>query len=183
MLHLLLALSLESPMLVAGDSRCNDVNVGAIEQRLQRIAANPKAGGSPAGRGAAILAAQADAGEEQVILSSVCPEADYRPLGARLFVLDAWADLLAYTNAPPAPDCPDLPKKVEASAVASAWLSLGRAAGADPKPAKLEPPVEALARSLAAEAGVTLPAFADATTYWASSYQQAGREAIAACNK
>jgi hypothetical protein len=181
MLHLLFAFALGSPMLVAGDSRCNDVEINGIEARLRKLDGNLRAG-SPADRGASLLAIQSDIGQEQVILGSICAEHDYRADDARLAALDAWADILIYANGVGDPACRDEQKKIESGAVATAWVKLAEAATVAGDPPKVVAMLEPRVRALAADAALTLPAYADATSYWAAPLQQASRDAIAACS-
>lgn len=181
MLHALFAVALGSAT-IASDSRCNDIHINTIQGELQNLAGHPASAGHQTQRGAAILQAQGDAEQELVVLQGVCAENYFAPLAARIFVLDAWADLLMQSNATTrgAP-CPDADTKVMAAGAASAWYKLGQAS-AVPTPPKLVATLVPQAQALAAQAGVTLPAFADATTYWEQKYETAAKQAIANCS-
>ncbi|HEX8807205.1 MAG TPA: hypothetical protein VF741_09650 [Candidatus Aquilonibacter sp.] len=178
----ILAVALNSTIVASKDSRCNDIHTGAIQGQLANFAQHPAAPKDQAERGAAIAQAQTDAQTERVILAGVCSQDDYLPIAARLFALDAWADLLAERNASDGASgiCPAADKKVMAATAASAWSKLAQAASI-PKPpaivATLTPQVQAMAN----QAGMTLPAFGDATQFWQQQYQTAAKAAVVDC--
>jgi hypothetical protein len=181
MLSAVLAVALSRAPL-ASDSRCNDITINKIQGQLQNFAEHPVSGKQLNERGVAIVQAQGAAEQEQVVLKSVCPETQFGPFAAQLFALDAWGDLLVQgvvTGTGGGP-CPDSVKKIVASSAASAWYKLGEASQVTPPPklvAALVPQVQAMA----AEGGLTLPVFAEATTYWEQKYETTAKEAIAAC--
>jgi hypothetical protein len=167
MLHLLLAANLLAL------SRCNDQRVGEIQAELQH-----------ASRLADVVAAQSDISQERTILRAVCPDADFAPLDARLFALDAWGDLLARAEGTsPVAACPDKQKVVDAAIAAGAYHKLVFASTVAPQPAALVPKLLPQVQALAAQSGVTLPSYADATSYWAGQYQDAAAQAIGACRQ
>ncbi|HTX56654.1 MAG TPA: hypothetical protein VMD47_06085 [Candidatus Acidoferrales bacterium] len=167
---------------IASDSRCNDTEINAIEANLRNYSQHPVAANRQTQREIAIEAAQTDAQQERVILAAVCPDDQYPALAAHLFALDAWADLLAERNGSNGGSgpCPAAEKPVMAGAAASAWVKLAQAASISKPPtllATLVPQVQAMA----AQAGLTLPAFPEASTYWESQYEQAAKQAIVDC--
>lgn len=182
MLHLLLALMLPNANLIAGDSRCNDFQASQIQAQLQQFANRPAAKGQQEERLSAILAEQSDTMQERTILYAVCSADDFAPLNAQLYALDAWADLLARENGPsPVAACPDKQKVVDAGLVADAYLKLAQAATLAPKPAALVAKLLPQVQSLAAQSGVTLPAYSATTAYWASQYRDTAKQAIESC--
>jgi hypothetical protein len=181
MLHVLFAVALGSAT-VASDSRCNDIHINAIQGEIQNFASHPALAGQQAQRATAIVQAQSDAEQELVVLQGVCAENYFAPLAARIFALDAWADLLMQRNAAAAggAPCPDADMKMMAAGAASAWYKLGQASSI-PNPPKLVATLVPQTQALAAQAGVTLPSFADATTYWEQKYEAAAKAAIVNC--
>jgi hypothetical protein len=182
MLHLLLALVLPNGILLASDSRCNGSQTGEIQAQLQQYANHPASKSDQQQRAADILSSQNDVQQERTILENVCPEIDFRPLDADLFALDAWTDLLTRANGPsPVANCPDKQKAVDAATAADAYVKLAQAATLAPQPAQLVAKLLPQIQTLAAQSGVTLPSFTDASSYWAQQYQDVGKQAVDAC--
>jgi hypothetical protein len=181
MLSAVLAVAL-SGATVASDSRCNDIHISAIQTELQNFAAHPAPAAAQNQRGVALVQAQSDIEEEQVVLEGVCPQDNYLPLAARISALDAWADLLVQRNVSAGNAvCPQAEVKVAAASAASAWLKLAVAAKTAPNPPKLVATLIPQVQTLAGQAGITLPAFADATSYWEQQYETAAKQAIVDC--
>ncbi len=178
----LLAVALNSTIVASKDSRCNDIHIGAIQGQLQSFASHPAGPRDQAERGTAIAQAQSDAQNERVILASVCSGDDYMEYEARLFALDAWADLLTERNASDGGSglCPAAEKKVMAASAASAWLKLAQAASI-PKPPQLVATLTPQVQAMANQAGLTLPAFSAATQYWQQQYDTAAKAAVVDC--
>jgi hypothetical protein len=178
----ILAVALNGTLVANKDSRCNDIHINAIQGQMQAFAQHPAGPKDQTDRGTAIAQAQNDAQTERVILAGVCSEDDYMPLAARLFALDAWADLLAERNDNDGSSalCPAADKKVMAAAAASAWSKLAQAASI-PKPPPLVVTLTPQVQSLATQAGLTLPAFSDATQYWEQKYDAAAKAAVVSC--
>jgi len=182
MIAVVLAAALGSVTLASGDSRCNAVHINEIQGELQSFAQHPAGASKITERSIAIVQAQTDAQQERVILQGVCSDDDFAPLAARLYALDAWADLLGERNGEgSSPDlCPGTDKKVMAGAAASAWLKLAQAASASKPPAlvaTLSPQIQAMAT----QAGITLPVFSETSSYWESKYEAAAKQAIIDC--
>jgi hypothetical protein len=184
MLHAaILAVALGSATVAQHDSRCNAVNINTIQDQLQGFAQRPASGAQRKQRAVDIVQAQSDIEEESVVLQGICPQDDFPPLSARLYALDAWADLLEQRNGAMGggASCPDADRKVIAATAASAWLRLGRASLVAAKPPALVATLVPQVRALAVQAGMTLPAFADATAYWEQQYVTAAKQAIVDC--
>jgi hypothetical protein len=181
MLHVLFAVALGSAT-VASDSRCNGSHTDTIQGELQNFAQHPASASAQTQRGVAIVEAQSDAEQEEVVLQGVCPENEFPTRAARLYALDAWADLLIQRNgAMGSAVCPDAEKKVMAAIAASAWFKLANAATISPKPPALVATLVPQVQALAAQAAMTLPAFNDATSYWEQQYKTAAQQAIIDC--
>ena len=183
MIAAILAVALGSATVAQHDSRCNAVNINTIQDELQNFATHPASGAQRTQRGAAILQAQSDIEEESVVLQGICPQDDFPALSARLYALDAWADLLEQRNGAMGgtASCPDADRKVIAATAASAWLRLGRASLVSANPPALVATLVPQVRALAAQAGIVLPVFADATAYWEQQYVTAAKQAIVDC--
>ena len=183
MIAAILAVALSSATVAQHDSRCNAVNINTIQDELQNFAQHPASGAQRTQRGVDIVQAQSDIEEESVVLQGICPQDDFLPLSARLYALDAWADLLELRNGAMggAASCPDADRKVTAATAASAWLRLGRASLVSGKPPALVATLVPQVQALAVQAGMTLPAFADATSYWEQQYVTAAKQAIVDC--
>jgi hypothetical protein len=181
MLSAVLALALSSGT-VASDSRCNDITINKIQGQLQNFADHPVTAKQLNDRGVAIVQAQAAAEQEQVVLQSVCPDSQFGPFAAQLFALDAWGDLLLQHNitASGGGPCPDSVKKIIAASAASAWYKLGEASQVTPPP-KLVPKLVPEVQEMAADGGLGLPAFNEATSFWEQTYETTAKQAIAAC--
>ncbi len=182
MLHVLFAVVLNSTTVASKDSRCNDIHVNSIQGQLQNFAQHPAGPSGQTDRATAIAQAQSDVESERVILAGVCSEGDYLPLAARLYALDAWTDLLGERNntvRSPGP-CPAADKKLMAAAAASAWTKLAQAASI-PKPPALVGTLTPQIQGLAAQGGITLPSFPDATQFWEQKYETAAKAAIVDC--
>jgi hypothetical protein len=182
MIATILAVALNSTIVASKDSRCNDIHVNAIQGQLQTFAQHPAGPKDQADRAAAIAQAQNDAQTERVILAGVCSQDDYMSFGSRLFALDAWADLLAEQNDNGGGSglCPAAEKKVMAATAASAWSKLAQAASI-PKPPPLVATLTPQVQAMANQAGLTLPAFRDATQYWEQGYETAAKAAVVDC--
>ncbi|HUA08370.1 MAG TPA: hypothetical protein VMA98_03790 [Candidatus Acidoferrales bacterium] len=182
MIALVLAAALGGATVASADSRCNDLHINEIQGELQNFAQHPAGASKITERSIAIVQAQTDAQQERVILQGVCSEGDFVPLGARLFALDAWADLLSERNGEgSSPDlCPGTDKKVMAGAAASAWLKLALAAAA-PKPPALVATLVPQVQAMATQAGLTLPTFSETSAYWEQKYEAAAKQAIIDC--
>lgn len=184
MLHAaILTVALGSATVAVSDSRCNDIHINTIQGELQNFAQHPVSPAQQTQRGIAIVQAQSDVEEEEVVLQGTCPQDDFLPLSARLYALDAWADLLEQRNGAMGggASCPDADKKVMAASAASAWLRLGQASLIAPKPPALVATLVPQVQALAAQAGMTLPAFPDATSFWEQQYVTAAKQAIVDC--
>ena len=182
MLSAVLAVALSGATVAVSDSRCNDIRINRIQGELQNFADHPAPAAQQNQRGVAIVQAQSDAEQEEVVLQGVCPEGDFPPYAARLFAIDAWGDLLVQRNitASGGGPCPNAEKAIMAASAASAWYKLGEASQVTPPPklvATLLPQVQALAT----EADLALPSFAEASAFWEQKYETAAKEAIAAC--
>jgi len=181
MFHVLFAVALGSAT-VASDSRCNDSHTDAIQSQLQNFAQHPASAAQRAQRGVAIVEAQSDAEQEEVVLQGVCPQNEFPTRVARLYALDAWADLLIQRNgAMESGICPDADKKLIASVAADAWFKLANAATIAPKPPALVATLVPQVQALAAQVPITLPVFNDATSYWEQQYKTAGQQAVINC--
>lgn len=182
MLHVLFAVALNSTTIANKDSRCNDIHVNSIQGELQNFAQHPASVSGQTERATAIAQAQSDVQSERVILAGVCTQDEYDPLAARLYALDAWADVLGERNntvRSPGP-CPAAEKKLMAAAAASAWTKLSQAASI-PKPPQLVATLTPQIQAMAGQAGITLPAFPDATQFWEQKYETAAKAAIVDC--
>jgi len=182
MLSAVLAVALSSGTVAVSDSRCNDITINKIQGELQGFAEHAPPAAQLDQRGIAIVQAQSDAEQEQVVLEGVCPQRDFPAYAARLFALDAWGDLLVQRNiaASGGGPCPDAAKPIMAANAASAWYKLAQASQVTPAPklvATLLPQVQALAT----QAGLALPTFADTSSYWEQKYETAAKVAITAC--
>ncbi|HTV93150.1 MAG TPA: hypothetical protein VMG98_10575 [Verrucomicrobiae bacterium] len=182
MLSAVLAVAL-SGVTVASDSRCNDITVNKIQGELQNYADHPVPASQLNQRGTAIVQAQSDAEQEQVVLQGVCPQSEFPQHAARLFAIDAWGDLLVQRNitASGGGPCPNAVKPIMAASAASAWYKLGQASQVTPPP-KLLTTLVPQVQALATEAGMALPVFADVSVYWEQTYETAAKQAIAACS-
>ena len=178
----ILAVALSSTIVASKDSRCNDSHINALQGQLQNFAQHPAASNGQVERGAAIAQTQSDVQNERVILAGVCSQDDYPTFGARLFALDAWADVLAERNNAGGRSglCPAADKKVMAAAAASAWSKLSLAASI-PKPPALVGTLAPQIQAMATQSGVTLPVYSDATQYWEQKYETAAKAAIVDC--
>lgn len=182
MLHVLFAVALGSAS-VASDSRCNDTQVNIIQGELQNFSQHPVSAAQQTQRGIAIVQAKSDLESEEIVLQGTCPQNDFLPLSARLYALDAWADLLGVRNGAMGggASCPDADKKLKAATAAGAWVRLAQASLVASKPPALVATLAPQVQALAAEAGMTLPAYTDATSYWEQQYAAAAKEALVAC--
>ena len=182
MLSALLAVALSSRTVAVSDSRCNDIQINRIQGELQNFADHSPSAAEQNERGVAIVQAQSDAEQEQVVLQGVCPQGDFPPYAARLFAIDAWGDLLVQRNitASGGGPCPDAEKPIMAASAASAWYKLGEASQVTPPP-KLVATLLPQVQGLATQAGVALPTFAETSSYWEQKYEAAAKGAIAAC--
>ena len=183
MLHVLFAVALGSATVAVSDSRCNDININTIQGKLLNFALHPASAAQQTQRGIAIVQAQNDIQQEEAVLQGVCPDSDFPPFSARLYALDAWSDLLQERNGilGGGTSCPDADKKLKAATAASAWLKLAQASLISPQPPKLVGTLVPQVQALASEAGMTLPAYPAATTYWESQYVTAAKQAIVDC--
>jgi hypothetical protein len=182
MIAAILAVALGSATVAQHDSRCNAVNINTIQDQLQGFAQHPAPASQQTERGAAIVQTQSDIEEEAVVLQGICPQDDFPPLSARLNALDAWADLLEERNgAMGGAPCPNANKKLMAASVASAWMRLAQASLVAAKPPALVATLVPQVQALAAQAGITLPAYPDATSYWEQQYIMSARQAIVDC--
>ncbi len=184
MLHVLFAVALNSATVASKDSRCNDIHINSIQGQLQNFAQHPASSSRQVERGAAIAQAQTDVQTERVILAGVCTEDEYLPFAARLYALDAWTDLLSEQNnsARGTGLCPVAEKKVMAASAASAWTKLAQAASI-PKPPALVGTLSPQIQAMATQAGISLPAFPDATQFWEQKYETEAKAAIVDCPK
>lgn len=181
MIAAILAVALGGATVASRDSRCNDVHINSLQGQMQNFSQHPASTSGQTDRATAIAQAQDDIQTERVILAGVCSEGDYTPLAARLYTLDAWADLLAErNNAAGSGLCPAADKKVMAAAAASAWTKLSQA-GSIPKPPQLVATLTPQVQALASQAGLTLPALSDASQYWEQKYETAAKAAIVDC--
>ncbi|HTZ54789.1 MAG TPA: hypothetical protein VMB20_06965 [Candidatus Acidoferrum sp.] len=182
MFHILLAAALNGTIVASKDSRCNDIHINAIEGELRNFAQHPANASGQTDRATAIAQAQSEVQTERVILAGVCNQDEYLPMAARLFALDAWADVLGERNntvRSPGP-CPIADKKLMAAAAASAWTKLAQAASI-PNPPALVGTLTPQIQALATEAEMTLPSFPEATQFWEQKYETAARAAIVDC--
>lgn len=182
MLHVLFAVALNSATVASKDSRCNDIHINAIDAQFRNFAQHPASPSGQTERGTAIAQAQSDVQSERVILAGVCSEDAYMPFAARLYALDAWADVLGERNntvSSPGP-CPAADKKLMAAAAASAWTKLAQAASI-PKPPALVATLTPQIQALATQAGITLPSFPEATQFWEQKYETDAKAAIIEC--
>jgi hypothetical protein len=180
----ILAVALNSTIVASKDSRCNDIDINAIQGRMQNFAQHPAAPKDQAERGEAIAQAQNDVQTERVILAGVCSGDDLASFIARLDALDGWADLLAERNNDNGGSsslCPTADKKVMAAAAASAWTKLAAAASVAKEPPPLVATLTPQVQALATQAGLTLPAFRDTTQYWEQQYATAAKAAVVDC--
>lgn len=164
------------------DSRCNDIQINAIDAQFRNFAQHPASPSGQTERATAIAQAQSDVQSERVILAGVCSESEYTPLAARLYALDAWADVLGERNntvSSPGP-CPAADKKLMGAAAASAWTKLAQAASIA-KPPTLVATLTPQIQSMATQAGITLPSFSEATQFWEQKFETQARAAIVDC--
>jgi hypothetical protein len=181
MIATILAVALDSTT-VARDSRCNDIHINAIQGQFQNFAQHPASPSGQTDRATAIAQAQSDLQTERVILAGVCSGDDLTTYEARLYALDAWADVLGERNntvGSPGP-CPVADKKLMAAAAASAWTKLAQAASI-PKPPALVATLTPQIQAMATQVGMTLPTFPEATQYWEQQYETAAKAAIVDC--
>jgi hypothetical protein len=182
MIAAILAVALTGTTVASRDSRCNDFQINSIQGQLQNFSQHPVSASGQTQRATAIAQAQSDVESERVILSGVCSQDDYIPLAARLYALDAWADVLGERNntvSSPGP-CPVADKKLMAAAAASAWSKLAQAASI-PKPPALVATLTPQVQAMATQSGITLPTFPDATEYWEQKFEAAAKAAIVDC--
>jgi hypothetical protein len=182
MIAAILAVALNSTTVASKDSRCNDIHINSIQGELQNFAQHPATPSGQTDRATAIAQAQSDVQTERVILAGVCSGDDLDAFEARLYALDAWADVLGERNntvSRPGP-CPDADKKVLAAAAASAWTKLAQAASV-PKPPALVATLTPQIQAMATQAGITLPSFPEATQYWEQQYDAAAKAAVIDC--
>jgi hypothetical protein len=182
MIAAILAVALNSTIVASKDSRCNDIHINSIQGQMQNFAQHPASVSGQTDRATAIAQAQSDAQTERVILAGVCSEDEYMPLAARLYALDAWADVLGERNntVSSAGLCPAADKKLLAAAAASAWTKLAQAASI-PKPPALVATLTPQIQAMATQAGMTLPGFPEATQFWEQQYETAAKSAVVEC--
>ncbi len=170
---------------VVAMSRCNDINILQMQDKLRKFEGSTPAPADRDARFAALQSVVQSAGDEAVILQSVCSDRDFAPLEASIQAIKAWSLVLQsdLAKAEYGDQCPAAQLPVVRGFVAEAWLNIAEAEFANPKPPSVVTDVEAKVRSRASADSLTLPSVADASSYWLTGIQKQGRDAAKACKQ
>jgi hypothetical protein len=174
------------PSSVVALARCNNYNATHFEDQVRDYEKHPPT--SPADRDARFAALEdvvSNANNEAIILQGICSPADFQPIAAQLFAVEAWSLALEsdLSRQKDATACPAAETPVARGYVANAWLLLARAdlegTGRYPTVQTVLPKVQSRAAAL----NLTLPARIDTTNYWMNTVRDAGTEAAKNCPK
>ena len=174
-----------APILVAAN-RCNSQTIDQASSRIRDYDRHGP-GGSTARlveRFGAIAEVIATLNEERDILDSICSsDAQRSPLFTQIATYSAWglaleSDVAAKLNASCAAAATALPTIM----LADAWLALARVVNEDggAVPASFADVIPKV-QTRAAAVGLTLPAWADTSAYWADQVRTKAKAAIATC--
>ncbi len=165
-------------------ARCNNLNATHYEDAVRGYEKHPVTSAPDRDtRFAALQDVIASADNESIILQGICSQADFEPIAAQLFAVEAWAlalesDLSRQKNAA---TCPAAELPVARGYIANAWLLVTRAdinaSGRYPTVQTVLPKVQSRAATL----NLTLPARIDTTTYWMTGIRDAATEAAKSC--
>jgi hypothetical protein len=164
-------------------ARCNGDVTDQLQGRLQQLQAHPPDANGYDTRFAALQALMRDANQEQEILNAVCGSStqQFKEHKVALGAIRARARMLQAAMTPLRfGTCTGL-KDIAAGFLADAWYELAEVV---PKNGATPPPIAALIPSLQAKAtadGLTLPALADATSYWVTTVESKGKQAVIDC--
>ncbi|MBV8344573.1 MAG: hypothetical protein JO190_06230 [Candidatus Eremiobacteraeota bacterium] len=175
----------ERPLLVASN-RCNSQTIDDASSRIREYDRHGPGASSAKllQRYGAIADVLSVLNEERDILDSICSnDADRAPLFAQIAGYSAWAlvlesDVAAKLNA----SCPAAASALPRIMLADAWLSLANVVNANggAVPATFADVIPKV-RTRADAVGLTLPAWADTSAYWASQVRDKAKTAIATC--
>jgi hypothetical protein len=175
------------PVLVAFD-RCNSRMISDFESQIRRFDGRP-AGNSPADlqkRYADIQQVLVGLNEEREILDNVClTDLQKAPLFTQIATVAAYALALqadiAYKLGSP---CAGAAKPMAMALLAQGWLDLANVVNADPPGTPVSGAVTQAApriQTRAATLGLTLPAYAETSSYWTDKITRQARDAVQAC--
>jgi hypothetical protein len=175
----------ERQILVASN-RCNSQTIDDASSRIRDYDRHGPAANSAKllQRYGAIAEVISTLNEERDILDSICSgDAQRAPLFAQIAAYSAWAlalesDVAAKLNA----SCPAAAAALPTIMLADAWLALANVVNADGGvvPASFADVIPKV-RTRADAVGLTLPAWADTSAYWAGQVRDKAKAAIATC--
>lgn len=185
MLHVLaLAAGLIGPSVVASQPRCNDIAIVQMRDRLRADERSAPAADALDARFTELQGVLARAQDESLVLQSVCSEGDFRPLAAKLLATRAWALALEsdISKEEYGTQCPAAAIPVTRGFIAEAWLDVADAERDEPTLPEAKT-AEAKVRARAAGVQLTLPSAEEASSYWVTGIQSAGRDAAKGCGR
>jgi hypothetical protein len=167
----------------AAPARCNPIITNQLQAREQGYQAHPSSAKDFDTRFADLQQLIVDANTEQEILTAVCASnvAQLTPMTVQLGITRALTRVVEADMAPQRFGNCAGEKSIVAGFLADGWLQL---ANTVPKDSPVPPAVAKVApefQTRAAENDLTLPAFADTTSYWVKSIQDKGKQAVTAC--